>query len=175
MTNDKWVVQTPTLRVCARRPVHPSLLPSSAAPAPSCGLLYILRSLSVIKHSHCTFSQYKVIDSPQTKQNKPTSPQVVPATPVAVTFHHTHQQSSEESPPSLSSGFTTSGSVVTTSSRIATASARAYPLHSAQLTGWTHRLRPTALCACACTQQPHSAHRVRSTAPSHITSPLANH
>jgi hypothetical protein len=48
------------------------------------------------------------------------------------------------------------------------------PGSAAHLSGWTHRLRPTALRAGPYTQQPHSAHLARSTAPSHITSPLAN-
>ncbi|KAI0276422.1 P-loop containing nucleoside triphosphate hydrolase protein [Russula aff. rugulosa BPL654] len=43
---------------------------------------------------------------------------------------------------SRSSIFKTSGSVVTTSSRIAAASARALQARAAHLSGWTHRLRP---------------------------------
>jgi hypothetical protein len=95
--------------------------------------------------------------------------------PSVITPLHCRQFfANEELPPSRSSIFTTSGSVLTTSSRIAAASARDLPAHAAHLSGWTHRLRPTALRAGPCTQQPHSA-LVRSTAPSHITSPLANH
>ena len=51
---------------------------------------------------------------------------------------------------------TNSGSVVVTSSRIAAASARALPARAAHLSGWTHRLRPTAIRAAPATSTAHS-------------------
>jgi hypothetical protein len=62
-----------------------------------------------------------------------------------------HQPNNGEFPRPHSSNSMTSGLVVTTSTRIAAASARALLACAALLSGWTHRLRPMALRACACT------------------------
>ena len=65
----------------------------------------------------------------------------------------THQRKVGESPPVAQLNSPTLGDpVVITGPRIAAACARALPARTAHLSGWTHRLRPSALHACPCTQ-----------------------
>ena len=128
-------------------------------PPPSSGSSFILRSPSLITPSHHTLQPIQSLIL-RTRAN-PTNNQTTSVTNLKSRAAPNLQQSSEELPPSRSRNSTISGSVVATSSRIAAASARALPARAAHLPGWTHRLRPTALRASACTQQPHSTHLVR--------------
>ena len=135
----------------------PSFIASRfSCPSSGSDSLYILGLLSVITPSHHTLQP---IRSCRFFANK-TRSQVAHQLQSRFTKHH--QLNNEELPPSRSSNFTLSGSVVTTSSRIAAASARALPAHAAHLSGWTHRLR-----ACACAQ--HTLTYVA--APNHIDAP----
>jgi len=80
-----------------------------------------------------------------TKQN----PQIAPSESTSTPHHQQKQQrirafSHQQLP--------TQRVCCGTSSRIAATSARSLPALAAHLSGWTHRLRPTALRACPCTQ-----------------------
>ena len=100
--------------------------------------------------THCNYtlpphpSANRVVDSSQTKEST-ISASTKPRN------HVTSNQAAKNHLHLAAATITTSGSVVTTSSRIAAACARALPARAAHLSGWIHRLRPTALCACPCT------------------------
>jgi hypothetical protein len=95
---------------------------------------------SVITPSQHSLQPIHFVD-PLQFANEP-SPQAMPlAHQPQTSATPSPQRNSKESPPSRSSIFTTSGSVVTTKLRIAAASTRALPARAAHLSGWTHRLR----------------------------------